>query len=66
MLRILVVNAGSTSLKLHLVEGDEAEAVESLEVDADAVAHRVVHGGKRFQQPVTLDAEVVAAIRELE
>jgi acetate kinase len=42
--RVLVVNAGSTSLKLHLVEGGEAQEVETF-VDADAVGHRIVHGG---------------------
>jgi acetate kinase len=62
--RVLVVNAGSTSLKLHLVEGDESSSVESF-VDCDAVGHRVVHGGARFVEPVVVDAEVKAAIREL-
>jgi acetate kinase len=42
--RVLVVNAGSTSLKLHLVEGGDAHTVETF-VPADAVGHRVVHGG---------------------
>ena len=45
---ILVVNAGSTSLKLHLVDGEETTVVEGW-VDADAVGHRIVHGGERFQ-----------------
>ncbi|THV41717.1 acetate/propionate family kinase [Glycomyces buryatensis] len=30
-----------------------------------AVAHRVVHGGRRFVQPVVIDDEVMAAIGEL-
>ncbi|HLU28219.1 MAG TPA: acetate kinase [Glycomyces sp.] len=30
-----------------------------------AVAHRVVHGGKRFVQPVVIDDEVEAAVEEL-
>jgi acetate kinase len=30
-----------------------------------AVAHRVVHGGSRFSAPVRIDADVLAAIREL-
>jgi acetate kinase len=69
--RILVVNAGSTSLKLSLVAGDESsEAVGSLAQvgtdDLDAVAHRVVHGGSRFRDPVVIDGEVRATIRELE
>jgi acetate kinase len=60
---VLVVNAGSTGLKLHLVsEGEESRQVESIDaVDTDgldAVAHRVVHGGSRFRDPVLIDAEV--------
>jgi acetate kinase len=68
---VLVVNAGSTSLKLHLV--DESESTRSVAdfsaVDADtldAVAHRVVHGGPRFRDPVVIDDDVHEAIFELE
>ena len=61
---VLVVNAGSTSLKLHLVRGDESRAVDDF-VAADAVGHRVVHGGRRFVGPVLVDAEVERAIEEL-
>jgi acetate kinase len=64
---ILTVNAGSTSLKLHLVEGGESRPIESLD-EADGVAavgHRVVHGGERFVEPVLVDDEVEAAIEEL-
>jgi acetate kinase len=66
-LAVLVVNAGSTSLKLSVVEPDgSAAAVESLDgvpEDVAAVAHRVVHGGRRFRDPVVIDDAVV---RELE
>jgi acetate kinase len=59
---VLVVNAGSTSLKLSLVASDgSATQVESLEAspaDLDAVAHRIVHGGLRFRDPVVIDKEV--------
>ena len=34
-------------------------------VEADAVGHRVVHGGARFVQPVLIDDEVIAAIEQL-
>lgn len=34
-------------------------------MDADAVGHRVVHGGARFVQPVLIDGEVIAAIEQL-
>jgi acetate kinase len=61
---VLVVNAGSTSLKVHLVRGDESTPVDGF-VAADAVGHRVVHGGRRFEQPALLDEDVERAIGEL-
>ena len=63
-MRVLAVNAGSTSLKLHLVDGSESKRVDGF-VTADAVGHRVVHGGARFREPVLLDDEVERAIDEL-
>jgi acetate kinase len=78
--RVLVVNAGSSSLKLRLLgPGDELEAEAdpapddagalTRAVDAmarpDAVGHRVVHGGERFRAAVRIDDEVVSALREL-
>jgi acetate kinase len=66
---VLVVNAGSTSLKLSAVAPDEsAEAVASLDEvprDVVAVAHRVVHGGTRFRDPVLVDEEILQALEEL-
>lgn len=61
---VLVVNAGSTSLKLHLVRGDESRTVDNF-VAADAVGHRVVHGGRRFVGPALVDPAVERAIDEL-
>ena len=68
---ILVVNAGSTSLKLSLVQDDEStETVQSLDAvaagDLDAVAHRVVHGGPYFTEPVVIDDPARQAIHDLE
>jgi acetate kinase len=63
-LKVLVVNAGSTSLKLHLVEGEESSVVEEL-ARCDAVGHRIVHGGSRFREPVLVDGSVIAAIEQL-
>jgi acetate kinase len=78
-LTTLVVNAGSSSLKLSLLgEGedpiaereletpgpqvDPAELTDALDAGgfraADAVGHRIVHGGERFREAVRVDAEV--------
>jgi acetate kinase len=69
---ILVVNAGSASLKLSVIEGDEsATKIDSLAAapeDVTAVAHRVVHGGLRFLEPTLIDDAVeleLAAVTEL-
>jgi acetate kinase len=62
---VLVVNAGSTSLKLSVVDGGRSRPVDSLAVAADAVAHRIVHGGDRFREPVVVDDEVVAELERL-
>jgi acetate kinase len=76
--RVLAVNAGSSSLKLALV--DDGRAVASLDLDAgsdelagaldrlgaaDAIGHRVVHGGERFSAPAVIDDAVVAALDDL-
>ncbi|MGA9761727.1 MAG: acetate/propionate family kinase [Gaiellaceae bacterium] len=69
MLPVLVVNAGSTSLKLELVSGnDKSEVLSSLseaQGRAVAIGHRVVHGGDRFRDPVLLDPEVIAEIEAM-
>jgi acetate kinase len=71
-LAVLVVNAGSTSLKLSLVGADgSAEPVASLAAaprDVEAVAHRIVHGGERFREPVLINDELereLAALADL-
>jgi len=92
-MRILVLNAGSSSLKYRLYRSNpmtelaggvieqiregghytailevekalEAAGIASL-AELDAIGHRVVHGGERFSESVRIDAEVIAAIREL-
>lgn len=69
MSSVLVVNAGSTSLKLDLVEADGTgrRIASFAEVDdhVAAVGHRIVHGGARFQEPVVIDADVEHEIGEL-
>ena len=59
------MNAGSTSLKLHVVSGSQSRPVEGFE-PADAVGHRVVHGGDRFDAPARIDEELERAIEALE
>lgn len=51
---------------------DHAEAahrvfgwLNSLGIEADAVGHRVVHGGRRFMEPTLIDHEVIAGIEAL-
>jgi acetate kinase len=73
--RVLVVNAGSTSLKLRVLDADDGVLVrhdlepgEPLPPDlpeVDAVGHRVVHGGTAFRRPVVVDDAVVARLHEL-
>jgi acetate kinase len=82
--RVLTVNAGSSSLKLRLLgDGDElladrelaapgsradpAELSAALDAmpPADAVGHRIVHGGTRFRAAAIVDDGVVAALQEL-
>ena len=65
---ILVVNAGSASLKLSVVAPDEATTVlgslEAAPDDLDAVVHRIVHGGPRFLEPTLIDDAVERELAE--
>ena len=90
-MRVLVVNAGSSSLKHALVDsatdavlahgeerwdpdgepGRHARALSAALADAggggaDAIGHRVVHGGGRFWGPTLVDDDVRAEIAALE
>ena len=64
---VLVVNAGSTSLKLSIIDDDEsARTIASLE-DARgiaAVGHRIVHGGEQ-SEPRVVDAALAAELESL-
>jgi acetate kinase len=84
-LRVLVVNAGSSTVKLSLLGGDDATLAErelsapKTELDpgelrtalgeglgeADAVGHRIVHGGERFREPVRVDPSVRNRLEDL-
>ncbi len=79
--RLLVVNAGSSSLKLRLLDaGDGTLAERTVEWPAgepfpagaldglpepDAVAHRVVHGGDTLRSATWIVGDVRARIEEL-
>lgn len=94
-MRVLVVNAGSSSLKHALVDSDArdpdaavlatgeerwqpgdspgrhgetlARALADAAHDAgavEAIGHRVVHGGARFEAPALIDADVRAGIEQ--
>jgi acetate kinase len=78
---VLVVNSGSTSLKVRLVgpddevlatcdgpaDSDVADVVTTAVAGrrVDAVGHRIVHGGASYAGPVVVDAEVRAGLGEL-
>lgn len=85
-MRVLVVNAGSSTVKLRLLDADdgligECElAAPHSEVDpdavraaleqgglaaADAVGHRIVHGGERFREAVQIDDAVLSELHAL-
>lgn len=70
-MRVLAVNAGSTSVKVSLLDGQELiNDYDSLEDGLaqagtpDAVAHRIVHGGRRTAA-VLVDDAVIAELRGL-
>jgi acetate kinase len=65
---ILVVNAGSTSLKLSVVGTDDVPRPVASLADAPhvaAVGHRVVHGGAHFSAPTLIDDAVLAELTAL-
>jgi acetate kinase len=76
-MNLLIVNAGSSSLKLRVLdEADEVvdekdisgwdgspEPIDSMA--GDVVVHRVVHGGERFDGAALVDDDVEAALEEL-
>ena len=68
-MRVLVVNAGSSSLKVSLVDDGATAATYDGLPDrlpaVDAVGHRIVHGGTEFVAPVVVDAAVEDRLRAL-
>jgi acetate kinase len=71
--RVLTVNAGSSSLKLSVLDGDDLVAEKNVPVDGgeaavrevvaeagdvSAVGHRIVHGGSEFRRATIVDENV--------
>jgi acetate kinase len=79
--RVLTVNAGSSSLKLALVEEGERVADDEIasrggqfapdelarfaQQGFDCSSHRVVHGGPRFTRATVIDDDVRVALEDL-
>ena len=71
--RVLTVNAGSSSLKLSVLDeddalvssGDELAAVLEEAGDITAVGHRIVHGGDEFREATLIDDRVRARLEAL-
>lgn len=76
-MRVLTVNAGSSSLKLGLLDDDALTESADLPPDGDvpaavggwpapdAVGHRIVHGGPDFSSAVLIDSAVEQRLRAL-
>ncbi|MEO7195944.1 MAG: acetate/propionate family kinase [Pseudonocardiaceae bacterium] len=68
-MRVLVVNAGSSSLKVDLVDGGVVlrsyDGLPEAAPRVDAVGHRIVHGGPDLVDPVVVDGDVERRLREL-
>jgi acetate kinase len=67
---ILIVNAGSSSLKIGLIgPADQVlatwDAIPDELPDVELVAHRIVHGGAVFRDAVVIDASVEQQLRDL-
>ena len=66
-MRVLVVNAGSSSLKVSVVDDGDVTVAESSDLQSalreisgiEAVGHRVVHGGSRYPASVRIDDAVI-------
>jgi acetate kinase len=63
VMKILVLNPGSSSMKSATYEMPGEQRVA--EGDVDAVGVRVVHGGSRFETPAIVDDVVLDEIRKL-
>ena len=67
--RVLVVNAGSTSLKLACIDEQggvaEVPSLEQAPHDVAGVGHRVVHGGALFSEPTVVDDDMLTALDEV-
>jgi acetate kinase len=66
---VLVMNAGSTSVKLAVIDDDGAatgiDSADEAPAGLAAVGHRIVHGGERYREPLVLDDAAVEALEGL-
>ena len=70
---ILVLNAGSSSLKFQIfalgptgLERQVKDQIDGLAFSLRAVGHRVVHGGPDYAGPVRIDELVLERLRAFE
>jgi len=68
-MRVLVVNAGSSSWKVDIVDDGRTvtsyDKLPDIAPEVDAVGHRIVHGGPDLVEPVVVDDEVERKLRAL-
>ncbi len=68
-MRVLTVNAGSSSLKVAVVVDEVVEStydgLPTTAPEVEAVGHRIVHGGTEFVGPVVIDDQVENRLRAL-
>ena len=69
-MRLLTVNAGSSSLRLRVIDNNDTlvasyDALPDTLRGVDAVVHRVVHGGSTLSGPVVIDENIERQLRAL-
>jgi acetate kinase len=71
-LSILVVNSGSSSLKVSLFDDQAKECLRQgsdlrdfAREEVKVIGHRFVHGGSRFSEPVLIDKQVASELKKI-
>lgn len=60
-----IVSEASGSVDARGAYGEAIRGILASQPGLDAVAHRVVHGGETFTEPVRIDGDVLAKLREV-